>query len=408
MSSGSIQTEKKRGWKPSLSAFTLIVSTFTWYTLIGTLFPQVVADLHLLGYESFSILAVFYSATIFSAFAGATLLHSRSNVLKVWIIIGTFSSLLLFFVDISLPLSAFIVALFLGLSIGMGLPSCLAYFADSTKIENRGVQGGISWSGVSVTFLLIAIALGTVDYVQSIVLIAAVRGIGLVIFALPEKKTEKILKPPHEIPSYKTLLSGRTLILYFISWFMFCLVNWMETPVIENIFGYENFVLFGLVEVAVSGVSAPISGYFSDKIGRRRIMIIGFVILGIGYAILGLFPASLYIHYLYMVLDGCAWGIFASVFFMVLWGDLANEAQKERFYLIGGLPYLIAQFLSILSEQYISSIQENAAFSLASFFLFLAVLPLLYAPETLPEKKIKERELKDYVEKARKVKEKYT
>jgi hypothetical protein len=43
---------------------------------------------------------------------------------------------------------------------------------------------------------------------------------------------------------------------------------------------------------------------------------------------------------------------------------------------------------------------------LASSFLFLAILPLLYAPETLPEKKIKERELKEYLKKASKMKEK--
>jgi len=47
-----------------------------------------------------------------------------------------------------------------------------------------------------------------------------------------------------------------------------------------------------------------------------------------------------------------------------------------------------------------------AMLSIASFFLFLAVLPLFYAPETLPEKEIKERELKEYLKKARKIKEK--
>jgi hypothetical protein len=39
--------------------------------------------------------------------------------------------------------------------------------------------------------------------------------------------------------------------------------------------------------------------------------------------------------------------------------------------------------------------------------LFLAVLPLFYAPETLPEKVRKERELKFYVEKAQEVAQKY-
>jgi hypothetical protein len=32
----------------------------------------------------------------------------------------------------------------------------------------------------------------------------------------------------------------------------------------------------------------------------------------------------------------------------------------------------------------------------------------MYAPETLPEKTLKERELKSYIEKAKKIKEKFT
>ncbi len=49
----------------------------------------------------------------------------------------------------------------------------------------------------------------------------------------------------------------------------------------------------------------------------------------------------------------------------------------------------------------------TTAFSLASFFLFVAVLPLMYANETLSEKRVKEMELKSYLEKAKKVKDKY-
>lgn len=88
-------------------------------------------------------------------------------------------------------------------------------------------------------------------------------------------------------------------------------------------------------------------------------------------------------------------------------GDLAERRSKERYYLLGGLPYLLAGYLSILVKPYVASIPISSAFSLASFFLFLAVLPLLYARETLPEKTIKDRELKTYVEKAKKTKEKY-
>jgi len=81
--------------------------------------------------------------------------------------------------------------------------------------------------------------------------------------------------------------------------------------------------------------------------------------------------------------------------------------MKEKYYLIGVLPFLISSYIQILFTPYAELIDVSAAFSLASFFLFLAVLPLLYAPETLPERKIKLRQLRKYVEKAKKVKEKH-
>ncbi|MCW3997565.1 MAG: hypothetical protein NWF10_03230, partial [Candidatus Bathyarchaeota archaeon] len=77
-------------------------------------------------------------------------------------------------------------------------------------------------------------------------------------------------------------------------------------------------------------------------------------------------------------------------------------------YVLGGLPFLLANFLYVLIKPQVLQIRESLAFTYASFFLFLAILPLIYAPETLPEKKIKERELKIYLENAQKIKNKYS
>jgi len=46
------------------------------------------------------------------------------------------------------------------------------------------------------------------------------------------------------------------------------------------------------------------------------------------------------------------------------------------------------------------NISESAVFSFASFFLFLAILPLAYSPETLSDKIIKNLDLNSYVNKA--------
>ena len=35
---------------------------------------------------------------------------------------------------------------------------------------------------------------------------------------------------------------------------------------------------------------------------------------------------------------------------MTIWGDLAGEGTKEKYYAIGGLPYLLAGFLSVIVQ----------------------------------------------------------
>jgi MFS family permease len=188
---------------------------------------------------------------------------------------------------------------------------------------------------------------------------------------------------------------------------MISFINFAEAPLLERVFGAESFVFAQFVEFAIQGIFAIVGGIVADVAGRKRVVIAGFIMLGIEYAALSAFFSSPVALYLFLALDGITWGLLFSVFFMAIWGDLGENYEKEKYYTLGGLTFVLAAFLSVLIKPFASDIPPVAAFSFASFFLFLAVLPLMYAPETLPEKKIKERELKNYIEKAKKTKEKY-
>jgi hypothetical protein len=296
------------------------------------------------------------------------------------------------------------LSLLLGMSIGMGLPSALAYFADTTAVENRGTYGGLIWLPVGFGVLTLAFALYSLDVVWALSILAIWRASGGVLFlGLSKLRGKQNLEAKKS--SYGTILRRRDLMLYLIPWIMFSLVNFSEYPIIAKVLGDFQFMA-GSIEFAISGVSAVIGGVLSDLFGRKRIVITGFIILGIEYAILSLFSGAEASWYVYTICDGTAWGLFASVFFMTIWGDLAETTQKEKYYVIGGLPYLLAGFMAVVVP-FAGDIQAVTAFSLASFFLFVAVLPLMYAPETLPEKKIKDRELRDYLEKAKRTKDKY-
>ena len=145
-----------------------------------------------------------------------------------------------------------------------------------------------------------------------------------------------------------------------------------------------------------------------DWIGRKKIVLSGFVALGVAYAVIGFLPLSDFSWYLYFVVDGVAWGIFYLTFVLILWGDLSQSGSREKYYALGSVPFFISYIVPpFLTVSIVEKISLYAAFSLASFFLFIAVMPLVFAPETLPEKKMELRRLRSFAEEARKAKEKY-
>lgn len=101
-------------------------------------------------------------------------------------------------------------------------------------------------------------------------------------------------------------------------------------------------------------------------------------------------------------------GIPSSAFILTLWSDLSYSSASDRYYALGVLPFFASRFLELTIGPYIlENIKGSALFSFTAFFLFLAVLPLVYAPETLPEKITQKRQLESYVDKAKKEAEKY-
>jgi MFS family permease len=171
----------------------------------------------------------------------------------------------------------------------------------------------------------------------------------------------------------------------------------------------ENYYTFILFENVLVGVFAIVGGFICDTVGRKRLSITGFVILGLGYAILGVFPLNTLSWYIYFVIDGVAWGMLYVVFLFTVWGDLSFDKPSEKYYALASLPYILSNFLRFTFGPIIAAaLSVYAIFSFAAFFLFLAVIPLMFAPETLPEKTLRERELRSYIEKAKRVREKFT
>lgn len=397
-------------WKDFIPALIIVVNSLTWNTFILAVFSSAISSLKLSSAATLLLFSIEFASIGVSAILGSRFFpSSRRTALSLWMVLGCFASILLITIPRNGMLVNLTVSVFFGFSIGAGLPSALATFADATTVENRGFFGGVTFAFVSLFSTLFVAALvffgAGIESAGAIGMLTLWRIAGLILFLATYKM--KITNEEIDAPSYSEILNQREFALYFLPWIMFCLINWVEAPLLAKLFG-DLYDLMGFVEVALAGVFALMGGIIADRSGRKRVVIIGFIVLGMGYAILSLTSGMEAAGYVYSFLDSVAWGMFASVFFMTLWGDLGRNHTKEKYYTVGGVPYLLAIFLSELVNGSVGMLSLSTAFSLASFFLFLAVVPLMYAPETLPEKKIRDRELKDYLEKAKRTREKYT
>jgi MFS family permease len=347
---------------------------------------------------------VYYLTAAVFSIAGAVLLRKTKKfvVFYLWISFGTLASSLPTFLNFNLTYLS-VAAFLLGASFGFGMPTCLAFFADSTTIENRGYLGGMILLVANVSTFPLALLLMKFDLLGGSIVIAVWRSLGFIMLFLlrPKESVDKTRKNV----SFSLVFHNRSLVLYLVPWLMFSFIDRFEKLVIRDLL--DSYHLTLLTEPMISGISAFIGGFLADRLGRKRIVMYCFVAFGLAYAIISIGPTTLFSWYIYLAVDGIALGMLLVTFILILWGDLSQSGTREKYYVIGSLPFFLANIVPMFSVPIITLIPPYAAFSFASFFLFLAVLPLMYAPETLPKRKIQLRQLRSYAEAAKKLREKY-
>jgi MFS family permease len=378
----------------------LVANPLVWYYSVLIYFQNNVSD---------SIFwVIHFSALIVSAIVGASLSKKidRVRLLFFWIIFSTIASFSLLFLDNPNPFITNIVGLLLGIALGLGMPTCMSLFTDFISIENRGRVSGITMllTGIGI----FAFSVAQINQVLVLVLTLASWRIVSLIF-LTSNRSSFRAKEKTKIGSFRQVLSQKSFLLYFVPWFMFSLVNYLTAPLVSNA-GIETDGNVLLLQTVFMGIFAVLGGFFIDTVGRKRVAIAGFVMLGIGTAVLAVAPNNAVISYFNAASDGIAWGFLLVLFILTLWGDLSNNSQSDKYYAIGVLPFFISMLLERTAGEYLETLivdyNEYAFFSFTAFFLFIAVLPLVYAPETLPEKTMKDRDLNSYIEKAKKIAEK--
>jgi len=140
--------------------------------------------------------------------------------------------------------------------------------------------------------------------------------------------------------SYLNIVRERSFLLYFVPWIIFCVVNFFQAPFFDTQLQRQYMdtnlsYIISLGEFGIGGISMLIGGYLSDRFGRKRLIIVAYAMVGVGYALLSFASQNRLVFYSYVLLDGIAWGIFFLMFLLVVWGDLAGARSKNRYYPLG-------------------------------------------------------------------------
>ena len=397
-----------KAYRSLLISLFLLMSIFSWrqisfLTINNYLLGETINHL-----KRILFYGIYYLSMVVAIITAAILFKSIYKVpMHLWSFLTVIISIpLLFFeaigTDITLLYSVASGALF-----GFGFPFCFAFFAESTDIQSRGRMGATIFFLISLIFIMFGTAsnnLNLQEFSLFAIIWMCVATIILWKMQISMPSTRKEIK-------LKSIISDRSFLLYFISWTIYCLIDLLEAPLLQNFlnetFGadFRNSVL--LLGTISAAFFILFTGFLIDLYGRKRILLYGFIALGIAYATVSIAPSSQILWYFYSIIDGIATGSFVIILLFTIWGDLSPQGASEKYYAIGGLPYISIVVIKEIIRPYVILIPVTAAFSFASFFLFLAVIPLMYAPETLPEKLIRRRELEKYVEKAKKIREKY-
>jgi MFS family permease len=175
---------------------------------------------------------------------------------------------------------------------------------------------------------------------------------------------------------------------------------WQGLPSSQN---YEDAYRSGsILRLIGLSVFAMLAGLMADRMGRKKPIILGLVMLGASYALVGLLTTA-ETYFINLVFSGCAWGILI-VIYLVVPGDLAFSGSAERFYTLGWVLPLLLWSIVFATASFLNITPRTDIFSfILTITIVASIIPLFSAVETLSESKMRERKFSEYTEKVGKV-----
>ena len=321
---------------------------------------------------------------------------NRRLFLILWVALGISSTLsLLFFSGYTFSV---IVSVFFGISLGLGLPASMACMADSTDVGERGrVSGTIVLMSFLMTFITpVLVRLLSLGVVAAILITAFVRSTSLISLLF-----DSFDKTKNGLRTYSK--AGRDFFYYLFPWVIFVITSGAVFYMIPSDPENQALQIGSILRFVFIAVFGFVTGIVADRFGRKRPLIIGLAMFYSSFAIVG-FEMNTTTAMIFYLATGVAWGSLLVVFLSVP-GDLSTSSSRAKYYAAGTmLPIII--LLGVTSgpmPDLFASLANSPSLVVINFALFLTIIPIFLAKETLPTDKIKARKMKEHIDKLEKI-----
>ena len=388
----------KRGF---LVTMILYFTFLTWYYIFSlSVLRHAVgssADTYLMAHASFNFIIAI--ASLLNSF----FIHRFSKIRIIYeysIATSIVTVLLLFTSSIILRLIIIFVA---GIFFSIGQLAFFTYFWSLTVSEERGRAAGLVGFFSLPIFYIVSSMVETFDF-SGIIMMSVILSLVPMLIKLLKPEKKAMLTAKKDEKGYHP--EKRTILLYAVPWVLYSLIN---ATLARNMAFYVSqrvpsyYYMFLSISQLLGAVFGALGGgIIADFFGRRLSLVFSLTLYGIGSALVGLVENYEMFGFVY-VANGLTWGILLTLYFLVVWGDLANKESCAKRYSIGLITYYLAMGVGSLLTHQVFQIPLIVSSLVSCLLIFLSNIPLILAPELLSSDFRERIRLKLYMNVIRKI-----
>ena len=360
---------------------------FSVYILVSIVSPEEFPT-HNLGFNLVTVLGLTLSAFLVRKMNATYTLYS-------WSMLTSFGTVLIFLA----PNSIWGLALYymLGGLFGVTQLVFYRYFWSLTSVEERGRVGGLLGL-ISLAVFPFATALSEGLDFSGTAALCIVSNLGVLAIKVLSPKGMQMSMPRGDDKQPNP--EKRTILLYLVPWVIYSLVNatFQNAVSFQTLLGLSLSAKMSLFLLQLIGAcfGAAIGGTIADFFGRKVALALGLTLYGFSTALSGtvrMYEIVLFAH----LVNGLNWGIFLTIYQLVIWGDLANVNNYAGLYSLGLAVFYLCTGIGQACEPMILQVPLAVASLFSCLLIFLSNIPVILAPEPLPSSFRDKIRLKLYV-----------